>query len=500
MRAVPAFSVVFILFGSLLGCGSETFPWEIRMPASVRDQAASVEASIAEGSCATPGNVVYRVSLRRGEGADPPQNLAEGSFAFFARVLDDSCNVIAEGCVSRSLPIEELVVDAASVTASPQCGAAACDRGVCTTVTPSTCAAEGCIGVVQAVSAGRNHTCAINAAAELWCWGRNAEGQLGIEESGELWTVPRRVNLTSVDSVAAGGATDATSGHTCAISAGELSCWGDNTFGQLGTMDARTPTVVAGLPGPVIAVAAGGRHSCAIVDGGELHCFGDNREGQLDGEPSASTGPVLVPAEVPVTSVALGDMHSCSHGESTECWGSNESGRVGRNVAGPVTGVSSVNSARETGLLAVGGGHAITLATNGIVRCWGNNENGQCTGGENGFARASAVDGIEQNTVVDVAAGGAHSCAVRTDRTLICWGQNQAGQLGVGGEVLEARTPELVESVLGVAAVSTGGEHSCAIDTQGTLFCWGQNRSGQLGIGTEAEALTPMRVMGSGPQ
>src|SRR6185295_2435534 len=96
-------------------------------------------------------------------------------------------------------------------------------------------------------------------------------------------------------------------------------------------------------------------------------------------------------------------------------------------------------------------------------------------------------------------AGGSHACAVDSQQSLWCWGEDRFGQLGVNGTGADALVPQSVAGGPWQNALALGAHHSCAIDSSGTLACWGKNDRGQLGIGTLQDRSQPSPLTGSGP-
>jgi alpha-tubulin suppressor-like RCC1 family protein len=133
---------------------------------------------------------------------------------------------------------------------------------------------------VAVVAAGFFHACAVKTNGEVWCWGENFAGELG-DGTNKNNPVPVMVNNLEggIQIVAVGGS------HTCALTkAGGVKCWGGNANGQLGdgsTTDRNSPVDVTGLSSGVIAIAAGGSHTCAVMAGGAVKCWGLNESGQL---------------------------------------------------------------------------------------------------------------------------------------------------------------------------------------------------------------------------
>lgn len=301
---------------------------------------------------------------------------------------------------------------------------------------------------IVAIAAGETHTCALTRASGVRCWGNNGAGRLG-----DNTTINRAAPVTPVGlsgpgtvAVAAGGA------HTCALSTGgAVLCWGDNGFGQLGdgTRTARrTPTPVSGLSSGVVAIAAGGLHTCAVTGVGDLFCWGENSSGQVgDNSTNFRVTPTRVPVPEAVAAVALGASHSCAIAASRAlyCWGSNSAGQLGDN--------SLVNRLTPT-RLNVTSARAITAGRN----------------------HSCALIGVENPLGAE-----AH-----------CWGDNSSGQIG-DNSVTNRLLPTQVRGfeVGGAIAIFAGGAHSCVSSRRGSTQCWGGGANGQLANGSNAQHRAP---------
>jgi alpha-tubulin suppressor-like RCC1 family protein len=347
---------------------------------------------------------------------------------------------------------------------------------------------------------GGSHTCALTVGMGAACWGNNRYGQLG---NGTFFSssIPQPVSRLSsgVISIAAGWA------HACAVRAdGGLECWGSNAKGQLGdstTADSSSPVEVFGLREGVKAVTAGHRHTCALMEEGSVKCWGENASGGLgDGTNINRSTPVDVPElESGVKAVEAGAGHTCALMEdgSVKCWGWNPSGQLGNGTV-----VESRLPADVTGLpapvraLAAGDQHTCALLEDGSIACWGANASGQLGNGTRIRSNAPvAVDGLP-GAAVAITAGGAHSCALLEGNVLVCWGDDQSGQLGDGGYENQSR-PVTVGALAGeVEEVSAGIGNTCAVMKDNRVQCWGGNAEGQLGDGTVKGRRTPGDVAG----
>jgi alpha-tubulin suppressor-like RCC1 family protein len=302
---------------------------------------------------------------------------------------------------------------------------------------------------------------------------------------------------------------------SCAVSGGGgLWCWGKN-FDQAGT--GQPYQSATRLPGPArtVTISGGGAHLCALVTGGTVECWGLDDVGQTGRDSLAfASSPAAVPGLQGVTSLASGYLHNCALKSDTtiDCWGSNEFGQLGNSAieTGPPTTTHPSYSAAPvpvTGLtgalgLAVARGHGCAIVAEGKVQCWGDNTLHQL--GNAGLTAALSLAPVEVTGLTGVAAlalGNFHSCALRSDGGVTCWGTNLYGQLGSGAPEAGPLGPV---SVLGLGtgpgleaatAVAAGTDHACALLASGGVRCWGLNARGQLGDGqVEAGVATPVDV------
>jgi alpha-tubulin suppressor-like RCC1 family protein len=318
-------------------------------------------------------------------------------------------------------------------------------------------------GGVRAIAAGGGHACALTEGGGVKCWGLNNFGQLGDDTRANSSAPVDVVGLSSgVAAISAGGS------HTCALmETGGVQCWGENGFGQLGdgTLDIRrTPVDVLGLTGGVRAIAAGGTHTCAVLDGGGVKCWGFNGNGQL-GNPGTSVSDRYqpVPADVqglsePAVEAAAGFAVTCIRTErgGVQCWGQRGNGQLGDGLAPEAQKAFSSLPVDALGLtegaaaIAVGGGTSCALTAGGAVLCWGTQ-----TGAEDPAARDSSfapipVSGL--SGVAALAAGDMHVCVLTAAGTVKCWGVNSNGQLGDGTTENRAVPVDVVGLMAGPAA------------------------------------------------
>lgn len=284
--------------------------------------------------------------------------------------------------------------------------------------------------------------------------------------------------------------------HVCALqSSNQLTCWGDDTFGQVSL----APT------GGVLDVDAGEAHSCAVLEDGSVVCWGRNTDGRLGA--SGGSRPVTVPRVEGAVAVAVGFTHSCARlaGGRVMCWGSNAYGQLGEGSLGEVSGPVEVRGVSNAVEIAAGGYHTCARLASGQVSCWGRNDVGQL--GLSGMRHEESVTspGIvaELSDAARISTGSMHTCALReSDGEVWCWGWNFSGQLG-DGTLTNRAVPTRVALPDAAVAVSAGrsccpttGEHTCAVLERGDVWCWGDNLAGQLGSGDFTSSMTPVRVQG----
>ena len=310
-----------------------------------------------------------------------------------------------------------------------------------------------------------------------------------------------------VGSAAADQAAEIAAGesHSCALTAGGgIQCWGDNYYGQLGdgsTTSSSEPVAVVGLSSGVAAFATGYGHSCALTMAGGVQCWGYNLNGQLgDGTTTYSSVPVSVSGlSSGVAWIAAGWRHTCAvtTGGGVQCWGDNDEGELGNGTntdSSVPVGVSGLSS----GVVAVDTGrhHTCAVTTGGGVQCWGYAAYGRLGDGSGTDSNVPvAVTGLSSG-VAAIALGGSHSCALTTEGGVWCWGYNGAGQLGDGTTAVLRAVPVPVSGLSSGVALISAYNHTCAVTTGGRLKCWGYNVYGQLGDGTTTDRTAPVAVPG----
>jgi alpha-tubulin suppressor-like RCC1 family protein len=312
----------------------------------------------------------------------------------------------------------------------------------------------------------------------------------------------------------------------CAIlPGGHVACWGDNTYGELGIGTVGTgvggalgqapPAVVPGLSG-VTAIAAGGDFNCA-VHAGLVSCWGNNtsRGGRVTGRLGFGGSQISVATEVPgvanAIDVTLGHNMGCAlqSGGTAMCWGINGEGNLGRG--GPITGQSFLAPGPVSGLstateIAAGGGGACALLMNSSVECWGGDGHDQLAGlGESsvpvvipGFATDDGGTGPFATSIKAFGSRGNEGarCALQSDGTVSCWGSSGHGWTGQTTVTRGSQTVTPVPTISTATQLSVGYGFACVVLQSGGVTCWGRNDFGQLGNGGSTDSATPVAVAG----
>ncbi len=293
--------------------------------------------------------------------------------------------------------------------------------------------------------------------------------------------------------------------HVCSRKPdGALWCWGGNNHGQLGagTAGSKTSAVrVDTLANAVVALSSDYSRTCVVKSDGTVWCWGET---PLAGAGGASAD-VPVPTQVTgfgdAARVAAGRNHTCARKRNGTlwCWGKNNSGQLGDGTTTdrpPPVEVTALGA--EVVSVSAGGAHTCAIKTDGTLWCWGGGGSGQVGAGTAGNeTQPVKVSGVGTG-VAEVAAGGAHTCAVKTDGTLWCWGFSNYGQVGDGTMTTRLSPVQVTALGAGAAGVSTGIQHTCARKRDGTLWCWGMGDFGQLGDGTDKSKSSPVQVTSLG--
>jgi hypothetical protein len=299
----------------------------------------------------------------------------------------------------------------------------------------------------------------------------------------------------NVSSVSAGAV------HACVkTAAGAALCWGYNDIGTVGDgtrIDRRQPVLVHGLGSGVADVQAVWDHSCALLNSGSVKCWGHNGDGELgDGSLIKRLEPVQVQGlNNGVQQISLGFDSGCALLDTgaVRCWGYNGNGQLGDGTRTTRRTSVKVSNISDATFISAGWDHTCAILAGGGLQCWGGNDHGEIGDGTK-HDRLEPVDvpGLTSG-VASVSAGYDHTCALLNTGSVKCWGNNQTGELG-NGNTTNQLSPVDVNGLSNVESISAGANHTCAVTTSGGAKCWGANESGELGNGKHRMRTSPVNV------
>jgi len=341
---------------------------------------------------------------------------------------------------------------------------------------------------VKQLSAGGQHGCAITTSSALTCWGDNTYGQLTGPKGATASTPVAVGNARNWVQVSAGGS------HTCAVTANHrLQCWGLNHFGGLGNGRTKTTNkrVKVFKAKRYASVAAGWYQTCAIRMNHRMTCWGENRNGELGtGNHKRAVKPQQVKGKQGWSQVAVGGWNTCGVklDGSLWCWGGNQWGQLGIGSYSDAAKPVRVGTRTDWSQVSATWSHTCAITRGGQVWCWGNNNESQLG---NGTQTASTVPVQVATTAVtaQVAVGEGTSCLLDSTGRVLCWGYNGYGQIGDASTLVH--TTPVVRST-GVSAISAGWLYTCDLKTGGAVTCYGDNETGQLGNGTLTDTAYPL--------
>ncbi|HEX8209066.1 MAG TPA: Ig-like domain-containing protein, partial [Longimicrobium sp.] len=380
-----------------------------------------------------------------------------------------------------------------------------------------------------ALDAGAFHTCAINQGA-TYCWGSNATRQFGTD--APTTGTPQRVGAEVTLQLAAGGPgidSPHPVGQTCARTGNFVLCWGNDIMRQLsgppGTENCRlspsysypcrtTPATVTPLAPTSVFITSGALHSCSVDSSGAASCWGSNRFGELgtsepvttqctvegpSGAQAPCSGtPLPVAGGIQFREISAGASFTCALSTSNTafCWGNNSNGQLGT----PTPSTTSPTPVAVTGgtqltQISSGTSHSCAVRADGRILCWGAGGSGQLGNGSTSNS-TTPVQVASSLTFRSVTAGTAHTCAITTGGAAYCWGSNTNGKLGAGPDVSQSSVPIAVAGGFSYSTISAGVDHTCGIATPSNeVLCWGSRNQGQVGgTPTVGAYFTPQRV------
>lgn len=393
---------------------------------------------------------------------------------------------------------------------------------------------------VSFVAAGRGTSCAIRYNGEGYCWGRGVEGNLGNGANTDSSIPVPIANIT--DGWVKIDISNNLREQSCGITRTGLAyCWGEETNGSLGngaTGSSNVPSLVLNTTGTGtpnhftdwMDISTTYENACGITGSGMMYCWGNDVKGAIGNgatTTNARTLPTLVASYVDWTKVTVGTQSVCGIRQNGEvhCWGAEDGTELGN---GPVlntfqtapsrtpiinaldisaleqsvvalvdTSVRPVNrQGALDGKLSVGNLFVCAINDDGTAWCWGNDTYGQLGNGATTGDKDTPSRVSDTGPWMQIGSGTSHSCGIKTDGSLWCWGRDNNGQLGNGAVSADQPSPVAVTSTLPWSKISVRGNISCGIKVDGSAWCWGIGSGGAIGNGGGSDVNVPTQVSG----
>ncbi|MDA9829639.1 putative Ig domain-containing protein, partial [Candidatus Poseidoniaceae archaeon] len=355
---------------------------------------------------------------------------------------------------------------------------------------------------------GEWNTCALDSNQNVFCWGRNGNGQIGNGQTGtaacgtsghKCKDIPTATNDLGSDVISLAFGYQ----HACGLlDTGAVKCWGRNNAGQLGTSggDKDTPqTINLGSGRTATSIYAGGHYTCAILDDTSVKCWGQNTDGQLGiGSDSNTNTPTTIntlgSGRTAVSlATAMSTVCALLDDGSVKCWGDDAYGQLGNggtniDLESPPASAINLGTGRTAKAITGGEFHFCAILDDDSIKCWGNGFNGKLGTGTTSHRSTPTTTTGSFSTgryAVAIDAGYDHTCVILDNGQLTCWGSDSDGQLGNGATTgtkssLQSSTVSLGTGRTAIS-LSAGGEHTCAQLDNGQLKCWGNRGDGQVG-------------------
>ena len=349
------------------------------------------------------------------------------------------------------------------------------------------------------LATGSGHSCAILDNGSAMCWGHDNYGQLG--DGGDTTNINKPTTYVSIEDGQSITQIYAKQSRTCIVlNDNTASCWGFNEDGQAGddsTNRYKSPSAKVQFPDGkrVKSMGMGLKHTCAILEDDTLTCWGLDSHGALgngnsDTSDKYTPQTITTPSDRKVVKVEPGATHTCIllDDGGVMCWGRDNLGQLGNGDTSDTIHAPSSNvelpEGRAATDLSVGDHHSCALLDNGSIACWGQNNHGQLGDNTTTNRPIPIYPHLPAGSLaVSVAVGPFNTCAILENSSLYCWGHNGYGRLGIGVTGGVYTTPMFVEGPTNIVDLSVNYDHTCGLSENGSISCWARGKYGQLGNG-----------------
>lgn len=342
------------------------------------------------------------------------------------------------------------------------------------------------------LAVGQDHACAVDTLGATWCWGNNDGNKVNFGGTSRIEVVPRRIEYAIAQTEVEAGEF-----HTCALLVnGDALCWGNNSFGQLGSGNLFPGTSAVNAPDGTrfVELQSSTRSNCARTDDNRLVCWGDNFYGQLGlGSVSQVIADPTEVTDLVTGAFAISDESVClQRDDGTHC-----AGEIYFGVDALSTDTFQLVDADNWSQMAAQSDMFCGITAGGRLSCRGRSYWEMAPG--RGALQTAESQGGNWSEIVTTRFG-APTCGIQaSDQRLYCWGQaSEPSVYGTLGSVL-ATSPAVIQEATTFERVTTGSGFICGIATDGRLLCWGRNYAFVFGSDQWFSTNSPIEPAGPGP-
>ncbi len=349
------------------------------------------------------------------------------------------------------------------------------------------------------ISIGYNHVLALKNNGTLWTWGSNNNGKLGLSNGQFVFSVPQQLGTdTTWSSISLSKMSN--SEHSVAVKKdGTIWGWGINNFGQLGlgtpSYSANYSPIKINNQMNISQISTSSDFTLVIKKDGSLWSMGDNSKGQL-GRTFYNSERSLIGIDTNWQQISNKDGEhtiGLKRNGTIWSWGKNTNGQLGIGNTSSTTVPQKIGNDSNWIFVSSSTTHSLAIKKNGTLWSWGNNSYGQLGIGNNSIQSAPIQVGLDSTWKI-IYSGNNTSAGIKKDGTLWIWGSNSNGNLGLGNNTNYFNTPQKLGNDTNWAQISFGSFHTLAIKRNGTLWAWGAETNGQLGLGQSSFYNSPQKI------